>query len=80
MQVAQKLTKAKNQIASKEDILRYCSLIGSINYLAVMTRPDISYAVSHLSQFMTNPTKEHFDALKRVYAYVNVIKGLGLTY
>src|SRR5450755_1179102 len=80
MQAGQKLTKAKDQIASKEDILRYCSLVGSINYLAVMTRPDISYAVSHLSQFMTNPTKEHFDALKRVYAYVNATKGLGLTY
>jgi hypothetical protein len=45
-----------------------------------MIRPDISHAVSHLSQFMTNFTKEHFDALKRVYAYVNAIKELGLTY
>jgi hypothetical protein len=80
MQAGQKLTKVKDQIASKEDILRYCSLVGLINYLAVITRPDISHAVSHLSQFMTNLTKEHFDALKRVYAYVNATKGLGLTY
>ena len=80
MQVGLKLTKAKDQIASEEDIARYSSLIGSINYLAVTTRPDISFAVSHLSQFMTNPTKEHFDAVKRVYAYINSTKGLGLTY
>ncbi len=29
----------------------YCSLIGSLMYIAVATRPDISYAVGHLSAF-----------------------------
>ncbi len=29
---------------------------------------------------MTNPTKDHFDVVKYLYTYVNVTKGLGLTY
>ncbi len=29
---------------------------------------------------MTNPTKDYFDAVKYLYAYVNVTKGLGLIY
>ncbi len=29
---------------------------------------------------MTNPTKDHFDAVKYLYTYVNATKGLGLTY
>jgi hypothetical protein len=80
MRADQKLVKATNQIASKDDIARYSSLVGSINYLAVTTRPDISFAVSHLSQFLTNPTEAHFDAIKQVYSYVYGTKGLGLTY
>ncbi len=80
IQIDLKLTKIKDQLASNENIVRYCLLIGLINYLTVITRSDISYAVSHLSQFITNPTKDHFDAVKHLYAYVNVTKGLGLIY
>ncbi len=80
IQAGQKLTKAKDQIVNKEDILRYSSLVNSINYLAIITRPDILYTVSHLSQFLTNPTKEHFDIVTRVYTYINTTKGLGLIY
>lgn len=40
------------------NIAPYRSLVGSLQYLA-FTRPDISYAVARLSQFMHKPTMEH---------------------
>jgi hypothetical protein len=40
--------------ATNEDIKLYRSKIGSLMYLAVQTRPDISYGVSVLSRFLSN--------------------------
>ncbi|XP_050460197.1 uncharacterized protein LOC126856068 [Cataglyphis hispanica] len=52
----------------------YQSLIGSLMYLAVSTRPDISYAISILSQFNTNSGKVHWNAAKRVLRYLKGTK------
>ncbi|GAB6025573.1 hypothetical protein CHUAL_014034 [Chamberlinius hualienensis] len=60
--------------------LPYQKLIGSLMYLAVSTRPDISYAVSALSQFNCNYTNEHFVAAKRVLRYLKGTPTLGLCY
>ena len=44
----------------------YASLIGSLMYLAVATRPDIAYAVFRLGSYMSNPAMSHWAAAKRV--------------
>jgi hypothetical protein len=41
------------------DQLRYSQIIGSLMYLASATRPDISFAVSKLSRFVSNPGDDH---------------------
>lgn len=66
-------------IIKKEDI-PYCQLIGSLMYLAVGSRPDISFPVSKLSQFLESPTATHWTAAKRVLRYLQGTKSLGLTY
>jgi hypothetical protein len=48
----------KNQRISR-DQLRYSQIIGSLMYLASTTRPDISFAVSKLSRFVSNPGDDH---------------------
>ena len=48
----------------------YQSAIGSLMYLSVSTRPDISYAVSSLARFSSKPTKEHWTALKHLLRYL----------
>lgn len=58
----------------------YQQLIGSIMYLAVCTRPDISYAVSYLSQFNNQHLKEHWLKAKRVLKYLKGTKELGILY
>jgi len=59
---------------------RYEELLGSLNYLAITTRPDISNAVSILSRFKNAPTTAHWEAGKRVLAYLKGTADLGLTY
>ena len=58
----------------------YRRAIGSLMYAAVATRPDISYAVSTLSQFLENPGETHWEAVKRVFRYLAGTRGHALTY
>ena len=48
----------------------YATAIGSLMYAAVGTRPDISFAVQHLSQFTARPSAAHITAVKRVFRYL----------
>lgn len=58
----------------EEEILKDSTMYrGSLNYLTV-TRPDIAYAVSAVSQFMQEPRKPHFYAARQILRYV---KGYG---
>jgi hypothetical protein len=59
----------KNQRIAR-DQLTYSQIIGSLMYLASATRPDISYAVSKLSRFVSKPGDDHWRALERVLQYL----------
>ncbi|XP_049410533.1 uncharacterized mitochondrial protein AtMg00810-like [Solanum stenotomum] len=55
------------------------SLVGGLIYLA-HTRPDISYSVGVVSRFMSNPSKHHFGAAKRILHYVAGTLEYGISY
>jgi hypothetical protein len=55
--------------SSGVDPTPYRKLVGSLQYLA-FTRPDVSFAVNRLSQFMHSPSQLHWQALKRVLRYL----------
>ncbi|XP_050211318.1 uncharacterized mitochondrial protein AtMg00810-like [Mercurialis annua] len=59
------------------DNFLYRKLIGKLLYLCV-TRPDLSYAVQQLSQFLDCPTSTHLTAVHRVLRYVKAAPGKGL--
>jgi len=42
----------------------YASVVGSLMYAMVNTRPDIAYVVGVLSRFMSKPGKEHWTIVK----------------
>ena len=48
----------------------YREAIGSLNYCAVATCPDITFSVSLLAQFMDNLGRIHWEAVKRVFCYL----------
>ncbi|RVW64125.1 Retrovirus-related Pol polyprotein from transposon RE1 [Vitis vinifera] len=47
----------------------YWRLVGSLIYLTT-TRPDISYVVYQVSQFMTSPRHLHLAAVRRIIRYL----------
>ena len=58
----------------------YNEAIGSVLWPAVVSWPDIAYAIGVLSQFIQNPGQSHWEALKRVISYLNMTKDLWLTF
>lgn len=78
METGIKLTKAEKLTDnSKYD---YRGLIGSLMYIAVGTRPDISHAVSYLSQYNNCFTEVHWKSAKRILRYLKGTKDLRLTF
>ena len=58
----------------------YREIVGSLIYIMVGTRPDLSYIVTKLSQFMSNPTVCHLNAAKHVLRYSNGTLDFGLKF
>ena len=52
-----------------EDSTRYRSIVGGLQYLT-LTRPDLSYSVNKVCQYLSQPTDEHWEAVKRTLRYV----------
>ena len=48
--------------------------VGSILYAAVVSRPDVSFAASQLSQFTMNPSSDHLRYANRVLSYLQTTK------
>ncbi|KAG8492887.1 hypothetical protein CXB51_010059 [Gossypium anomalum] len=48
----------------------YSSTVGSLMYAMVCSHPDLSYAVSVVSRYMTNPGKEHWKAVQWILRYL----------
>ncbi|KAJ4816146.1 hypothetical protein LUZ62_028712 [Rhynchospora pubera] len=59
----------------------YRSIVGALQY-ATLTRPDISFAVNRVSQFMQTPSINHWTAVKRILRYLSgtIHHGLRFTY
>ncbi|KAF6527626.1 hypothetical protein HZS61_007964 [Fusarium oxysporum f. sp. conglutinans] len=56
--------------ATIQQITEMQEKVGSILYAAVVSRPDISYAASQLSQHAMNPSPEHLRYANRVLSYL----------
>lgn len=65
-------------IASFRSIEQYQRKVGSVLYAAVITRPDIAFAVSRLARYLTNPGPSHHHAADRVLSYLRLTRTLAL--
>ena len=70
----------KSEAKPFEDPTKYREAVGALNYLAVCTRPDISYAVSQISKKMQSPNEEDWMLVKRILRYLQKTKNAKLVY
>jgi histone deacetylase 1/2 len=60
-----------------KDSTRYRSIVGAMQYLT-LTRPDISFAVNKVCQFLHAPTTVYWSVVKRILRYIHGTLKLGL--
>ncbi len=62
-----------------EDTTMYRHVMGSLIYMT-MIRPNLSYAVGVVSQFMQTPRKPHLDVVRRILRYIKHTLQCGIFY
>lgn len=63
------LQLTKNDGDPIENAHQYGSIVGALQYITI-TRPEISYSVNKVCQFMQKPLDTHWKAVKRVLRYL----------
>ncbi|KMQ84428.1 integrase core domain protein [Lasius niger] len=58
----------------------YREAIGSLMYLSIATRPDITFAVNRASCHMEKSSKLHWNAVKRILKYLKGTLNYGLRF
>ena len=77
MSTTDKLSLHEGELLSPEEGTKYRSTVGALHYLT-LTRPDISFAVNKVCQFLHAPTSLHWTTVKRIIRYLNGIINHGL--
>eukprot|EP00253_Pinus_taeda_P014283 PITA_14283 len=77
MEPGLKLSAQSSSSLVDETLFR--QLVGNLIYLTA-TRPDISFALSYISRFMSAPKADHWIVAKRVLRYVRGTPDYGLLY
>ena len=67
-------------VATSAEVKKYQSKIGSLLYLAVHTRPDLAFACSAFSRYLSNPSKQYLLGVNRIFHYINSTTNLGIMY
>jgi hypothetical protein len=77
LSISEKLSAYAGDLLGPIDATNYRSIVGGLQYLT-LTRPDISFSVNKICQFLHTPTTVHLTATKRILRYVHGTTDLGL--
>ena len=79
VETSTKLVKGTEE-QEKFDQKMYQSAVGSLMYLSVGTRPDITCAVNNVAKFSSQPTTEHWTGVKRIMRFLKGTANFGLLF
>ena len=74
-----KLLVFEGEPLKEEESTRYKSVVGDLQYL-ILTRPNISFAVNKVCQYLHAPTTAHWTTIKRIVRYIKHTTNLGLQF
>jgi hypothetical protein len=66
--------------ATTNEISMFQQKIGGINYIAVITRPDVAKAASKLAEFLANPSPQHQTIADKVISYLYATRHLAIQF
>jgi histone deacetylase 1/2 len=69
MSATDRLSALDGDLLSSKDATEYRSLVGGLQYLTI-TRPDLSYAINHVCQFLHALRDSHMTAVKHILCYL----------
>jgi len=70
-------TNCEDKLANRKE---YLSIVGSLMYAALGTRPDIAFSVTALSRYNVQPLEMHLTAARRVLRYLKTTSELRIHY
>jgi histone deacetylase 1/2 len=77
LSTSEKLSRHEGSPLGPKDATNYRSVVGALQYLTLI-RPDISFAVNKVCQFLHAPTTSHWAAVKRILRYLKQSTKFGL--
>jgi histone deacetylase 1/2 len=77
MSATDRLSGLDGDLLSSDDATEYRSLVGGLQYLAI-TRPDLSYSINRVCQFLHAPRDSHMNDVKRILCYLRHTAKFGL--
>ena len=77
MSATDRLSALDGALLPSDDATEYRSIVGGLQYLTI-TRPDISYAVNHVCQYLHAPRTSHWSGVKRILRYLSHTVSYGL--
>ncbi|WVZ94141.1 hypothetical protein U9M48_040073 [Paspalum notatum var. saurae] len=75
--ISEKLSAKDGEFLDDAAATRYRNLVGGLQYLT-LTRPDLSFAVNKVYQYLHQTTSMHYSAMKMILRYVSGTVGFGL--
>jgi deoxyuridine 5'-triphosphate nucleotidohydrolase len=69
-----------DEITQKRLTLQMQTIVGSLNWLSISTRPDIATVTSILAKYCRNPSQGHIDSALRVIKYLKGTKTMKLCF
>ena len=68
MDVNMKLLSYQRELLG--NVGRYIKFVGKLNYVTIVTRPDITFTVSVVSRFLSSPRTTHLETVMKILRYM----------